>query len=201
MVIAPWTVRNYMQLGKLIYIRGGLMLEVWLGVCPEADAHGAAVYTTRFPLFNEYEAAEVARLGEAGYIEARGRQAVDAIRDDPLRVLRLCALRAADYWAGTMFTHTTPGGSPWPTSLTRAGLTLFLSAEVLVIGAWILSRRRIGADLRWLLAVVVVFSIVYCLTHVMVRFRAPVEPIMAVLVAASVMDFVRTRRVAPGSRL
>ena len=32
------------------------------------------------------------------------------------------------------------------------------------------------------------FSVVYCLTHVLVRFRAPTEPIMAIVVAVLLAD-------------
>lgn len=181
--ITPWTVRNYIQFDTLLYVRGGFMLELWLGVCPEADAHGAAVYRRQFPLLNAEVQRQVASTGEQAYLEECGERARAAIVADPWRFARLVAIRVVDYWAGTVFSHAGPGGSGWPRSTMRAAVTIFLLTEVGVIAVCLLVPGKLDADLRWLLAIVILFSLVYCLTHVQVRFRAPTEPIIAILVA------------------
>lgn len=190
-VITPWTVRNYVHFGELMYIRSGFALELWLGVCPEADAHGAAVYRNQFPLLNEEIQGKVVSVGERAFIEECGERTRAAIAADPWRFMRLIAVRAVDYWAGTVFSHAPPSGGGWPRSPARAAVTLFLLGEGLVIVMCLLLHRKIKRDLAWLLAIVLSFSLVYCLTHVQVRFRAPVEPIMAVIVAALLVETIQ----------
>ena len=180
--IAPWTVRNWVQLGKLAYIRTGLPLELWLGVCPEADPGGASVYPSQFPLRNPEVQRHVATVGEAAFITESGQKASEGIRRDPLRFARLTALRAADYWAGTVFIHSASGAG-WPETKGRLLLMAILLAEVLAIATLLVLVRHVDPNVWWMLGIVVVFSLIYCVTHVEIRFRAPTEPIMAILLS------------------
>ncbi len=182
--ITPWTVRNYVQSGKLMYVRNGFRHEMWLGVCPEAGGDRAEVYKQRFPLMNETVQGHIASIGEAAYIEECGRLAREAIIADPWRFMRLVAVRAVDYWAGTVLSHTGPAPRLWPRSSGRRGVTIFLLAELLVVVGGLLLRRRLWRQVGWLLAVVVSFSVVYCITHVELRFRAPTEPLVALILGA-----------------
>ena len=196
--VMPWTVRNYVHFGELMYIRSGLMHELWLGVCPEADTNPAAIFRRQSPLQDGEAQHRIASIGEQAYIKECSRHARAAISANPWRFVRLVALRTTDYWAGTLFSHRRPGGTGWPQSPTRLAVMLFLQIEGFAIVVCLLARRKISPDLRWLLAIVLLFSLVYCVTHVQLRFRAPIEPIMAVLAAISVTDMVgavRSRRV------
>jgi len=184
--IAPWTVRNYVRLGQLSYIRGGFGLELWLGVCPEADGQSSDVYPCRFPLLSEAEQERIAELGEQGYLRRCARQAVDSIAAHPVRYLGLVGLRAVDYWAGTLFTNAPPGQGGWPRRPARALVAAFMTAEVVLVLLALsvaAARRTVGPDARWLIALLLCFSATYCITHVMVRFRTPSEPALAVLAA------------------
>lgn len=185
LAIGPWTIRNYVHFGELGYVRGGLMMDVWLGVCPEADTEGMAVFANRFPLMNADEQRKVSLMGEEAYIDECGRRATAAINADPQRFLRLIALRVIDYWMGTVFSHaeeTQKNG--WPRHPRRAAVMLFLAAEALAIVACLILRRSAISDLWWLLAMLAVFSIIYCLTHMLLRFRAPTEPILAIVLGS-----------------
>lgn len=177
--ITPWTLRNHRVAGEIIYIRGGLGLEFWLGVCPEADTDGARVYAAQFPLLSEQAQSRVATLGERAYVAESRDRAFRVIREDPVRYAKLVAVRAVDYWFGTVYSHVAPGDGGWPGSTPRALGTTFAIFELLLLSGSLLARRRIVAPVRWLLGVVFVFSIVYAATHVQVRFRAPVEPVLA----------------------
>lgn len=195
LAIAPWTARNYVQLGEWSYIRGGLGLELWLGVCPEVDGAGG-VYESRFPFFSAAEQRRVAALGEQAYVRDCQARAWAAIQADPGRYLRLCAWRAVDFWGGTIFTHTDPGHNRWPQGLVRAGLMAWMAAEVGAIGVLLWIVGGIPRDLRWLLGMAAIFSVLYCLTHVELRFRAPLAPLMAILVACSAVLAQQRRRAA-----
>jgi 4-amino-4-deoxy-L-arabinose transferase-like glycosyltransferase len=195
--ITPWTVRNLVVLDELMYIRGGLWLEVWLGVCPEASGTGNRVYPTHFPLLNPDQQQRVAVLGEAAYIDEAGRMARAAIAADPLRFVHLSALRFVDYWAGTVFTHTTAGESRLPSSRARQVVLMVLLAETVVLLLGLLRWRRLPPGTGWLLGVIALFPLVYYFTHTAVRFRAPIEPLVGLIVAVVLVGLIRRRGHAP----
>lgn len=186
--ITPWTIRNYVQFDELMYVRGGFPIELWLGVCPEADTHGAAVYLAQFPLNNDDVQQHVASIGERAFIRECDERARAAITADPGRVVRLILVRIVDYWTGSAFSHAAPGSGGAPASGFRAAVMYFLIVETAIVVIAILIHRGSGHDLPWLLAIVICFSVVYCLTHVQVRFRAPTEPVMAILVGVLAMQ-------------
>jgi hypothetical protein len=188
--IAPWTVRNYAHFGEIMYVRGGLGLELWLGICPEADPGGEDVYKRQFPLNNPDVQRQVTEIGERAFIGERAGWAKEAIRLDPWRFARLSAIRAVDFWAGTTFGHAEPGPRGF-TSLRRNATAGLLLAETGIVVLGLALRRRVGGNLPWLLATVLAFSLVYCITHVQLRFRTPIEPVMAVMVAVLVVGKAR----------
>ncbi len=97
--------------------------------------------------------------------------------------LTLCGWRAVDYWTGTVFTHADPANGGWPTNTLRAACTVFMSLETLALIIGLLYVRHVGADLWWLVATILIYSIVYMLTHVQLRYRAPTEPLIAIVLA------------------
>ena len=200
--ITPWTMRNYVQFNELMYVRGGFPLDLWLGVCPEADAHGMAVFPAQFPLNNDEVQSHVASIGERRFIHECDERARAAIAADPRRFVRLISIRIVDYWTGSAFSHAAPDSGGRPASVFRAGVMYFLIAESFVVVLGLFINRGLGRDLSWLFAVVICFSVVYCLTHVQVRFRAPTEPLMAILVGVLAMRaFTRmTGRTRPSVR-
>ncbi len=197
--ITPWTIRNYVQFDELMYVRGGFPIELWLGVCPEADAHGAAVYTAQFPLNNDEVQRHVTTVGERAFIRECDERARAAIAADPWRFVRLILIRIVDYWTGSAFSHAAPDAGGTPASVFRAGVMYFLIAETALVVVALLTNRGPCRDVPWLLAIVICFSVVYCLTHVQVRFRAPTEPLMAILVG--VMALRAFARVRPAREL
>ena len=195
-VITPWTIRNYRAFDKLIYIRGGFMLNLWQGVCPEADTQPSEMFLRQYPLGSSREQQKVIAIGEQEYFKLQERHARAAIAADPGRYARLFAIRAVDFWLGTTFSHTPPGGSGWPTSPARQTVTIFLSVECLLIVLTLLLVRRPGPDVWWLIGMALAFSVVYCLTHVMVRYRAPCEPFIAIIIALLIARVFRSRTAA-----
>ncbi len=185
--VTPWTVRNFTHFDKLVYIRGGFMHELWLGVCPEADADRSNVFKKRFPLNNEDLQRHVASIGEQAYIDECAHLARDAIASDPIRFVRLIGVRSMDYWMGTVLSHTGPESQVLPRARSRLVVTVFLFAEFAMLVGGLLVRRRIGRQIGWLLAIIVCFSVTYCVTHVELRYRAPTEPLMAIILGAIAM--------------
>lgn len=195
--IAPWTIRNYVQFDELIYIRSGFMLQLWLGVCPEADANGAAMFQRHYPLSSIEVQRKVAEIGEEAFISECKRKAKEAIAADPARFAKLVMMRVVDYWTGASLTHAEPNGSVIPRSPGRMVVMIFLTVEVLVLLIALFMRSRHSNGLMWIFTILVLFSIVYCLTHVQVRYRTPSEPLVAVLLG--LLLFGRTSHAeAPG---
>jgi hypothetical protein len=60
-------------------------------------------------------------------------------------------------------------------------MLLFTLETLIVIGGFLLVRP-LPRPVPWLVAILIAFSLVYCVTHVQVRFRAPLEPVFAVLI-------------------
>jgi hypothetical protein len=183
-----------LHFGELIYVRGGVMGELWMGVCPEADADPGNVFNRWHPFRSPGEQGKIAQMGEHAYLKMCGQKAREAIVADPGRWLRLIGLRALDYWTGTVFTHVPRDTSGWPASPRRAAVAVFVLAEVIVLALGMLIVRQVRSDAWWLLAIIVSFSIVYCLTHVEIRYRAPSEPLMAILLGILVARLLHLRQ-------
>ena len=181
--VTPWTMRNYHHFGELSYIRGSFSLVLWLGACPEAHSDPAEVYAAWYPMQNEVQQRILLEKGEQAFFKDWQRMAHTAIRNDFGGWLKLCGWRALDYWAGTVFSHADPGDGGWPRKSLRAAGTVFMSLEALALVMGLLYVRHVGADLWWLVAIILVYSIVYMLTHVQLRYRAPTEPLIAIVLA------------------
>lgn len=181
--VTPWTMRNYHHFGELSYIRSSLGLVFWLGACPEAHSNPAEVYAAWYPMQNEVQQRILLEKGEQAYFEEWSRMAHTAIRNDFGGWLKLCGWRTIDYWTGTIFSHADPGDGGWPTNTLRAAGTVLMSLETLALIIGLLYVRHVGADLWWLVAITLIFSIVYMLTHVQLRYRAPTEPLIAIVLA------------------
>ncbi|MBI4717993.1 MAG: hypothetical protein HY763_09335 [Planctomycetes bacterium] len=189
--IAPWTVRNYNHFHTLSYIRGGLRLEFWLGFCPEAEQGPATVFRSRFPLKALPEQERVRSMGEQQYIKAVGHEGWEAVRAAPGRAARLVARRFADFWLGNaLSTSTLVADGQLRSPVAAAGVVVMI-AELVVFLACLLFVPRPTTDLWWLLAIMLSFSLIYSATHVMVRFRAPIDPVLAVGVATVVVGAAR----------
>ncbi|MCC7293371.1 MAG: hypothetical protein IT449_15030 [Phycisphaerales bacterium] len=194
--LIPWAWRTHEQLGAWCYVRDGFWQEVWLGVCPQADDGLAAALRAQFPLRSEEAAARFRELGEVAYFDDCERLAKTAICADPARYVRLSLRRLGDFWLGTVASHQGGGKEYWPEGWARRLATVFLSAETLasLVAAALVWRR--ARDLRWLTICLMVFSVVYALTHVEIRYRMPVEALIAVMVALGIAGGARPQEAA-----
>ena len=183
LALTPWTVRNYAHFHKLVYVRGGLGMQLWLGVCPEASERRDAIFEAQFPLMGDKPQRLIAEMGENAYIKRCMRQSLTAIREDPGRYLYLSGVRALDYWLGTLYSHRPPGRGGWPGGVFRSAGAVFLTIETLLLLYAVLTFHRLRPELRHLTGVVIIYSLTYCLTHTEVRYRAPCEPVLAVIVS------------------
>jgi 4-amino-4-deoxy-L-arabinose transferase-like glycosyltransferase len=169
--IAPWLVRNHQVFGKWMFIRSNFGAELRLGNGPGAD--GTWMFYLH-PTQNVVALREYEQMGEIAYVRERKQQALDFIRADYGRFAWLSVKRFVYYWGGR------------PRSSERAiwiDNSAFLASSVLAFWglARALGREKRGSWLFfWLL---LSYPAVYYFVYPHSRYRHPIEPEMAILVA------------------
>jgi len=181
--LTPWTIRNRVHFGEWMYVRCGFGLQLWLGACPEASAQPSRVLKNRFPLGAPEEKARLIREGETAYLQQCAADARSAIHADRGRYAGLVLIRTAEYWTGIQFTRFDSLREAIPKLGMRTVVVGFITLETFVLILALILRRRIPVELKWIIAIVLVTSLVYCLTYVETRYRAPYEPLMVMIVA------------------
>jgi 4-amino-4-deoxy-L-arabinose transferase-like glycosyltransferase len=187
LVMTPWTVRNYRALGKFVPVRSNFGLEFWLGNNPQAlEVNAFELH----PFVNRPQAEEYRSMGEVAYMRAKQHAALAFIRANPGTSTYFILRRIGDNW----FAVSDRVGSVLSNgSLYLKGYLFFNAAMTLL--AWF------GAAMAWrarnlyrapYVLVLLAYPLVFYVTHALVRYRFPMEPILAVL-AASGVSYALTR--------
>jgi len=176
LLLMPWTIRNHRALGEWLPLRSNFGVELWLGNNPAGnDVNSFALH----PFQNPLEASRFKSLGEIEYMKQKEHEAIAFMRANPGTTLHLVARRVALYWFAVSdrprFDWST---APWYVRY------LVLPNLLMILFAWFgaataLRRNRPGAML-FVLALLV-FPIPYYITHALVRYRFPLDPILAIL--------------------
>jgi 4-amino-4-deoxy-L-arabinose transferase-like glycosyltransferase len=162
LVLLPWTMRNYATFHRILPIRDNFGLELWLGN-HEGVTH---VFDKDFPILDP---TEYNRLGEIRFMEAKRDIALEFIGRNPGTFLRLSARHCFQFWS-------LPEGSAW------LGLSLL---------AWIgtaLALRKKGLDAVPYALAVLVFPLVFYVTHAFSSYRHPIEPVILLLAAYAMVS-------------
>jgi len=164
LVLMPWTIRNYVEFHKIVPVRDNFGLELWIG------NHDAVTYLFEFnggfPLLDP---AEYNRLGEIAFMEFKRDVALDFIRKNPFKFLRLSAQRFFYYWSA-------------PDRYTWIPLSLLSWA-----GAFLACRRKGSPGCPYAI-VLLSFPVVYYVTHPWSTYRHPTEPVMIILASYVVVS-------------
>jgi 4-amino-4-deoxy-L-arabinose transferase-like glycosyltransferase len=180
MCCVPWTVRNYLTFHKFIPLRSNFGLELWLGNNDQVpDTWAGFLHPNDYPPERE----KFARLGEAAYMEEKQHEAVQFMLGHPRDTLRFFWRRFADNWMGTW----DPIQDVWHSLGWDSKTTLVsnISFSLLgLIGLLMLFRQK--NPFAFPIAMFpLVYPIVYYVTHSSLRYRHPIDPIMAVLTAVA----------------
>jgi hypothetical protein len=179
----PWTVRNYVEFHKLIPLRSNFSFELWSGNNNIFDPHtGNAM--ARITLYGEVR--QYTQLGETAYMQDKWRKATLFIRTHPLLESKLFLARIISTWMGTQrpwndFLHA----DSWLPRLVFAVNALLLLGTL--AGIVLLYRRRSAAAFPLAIAPLV-FPIVYYITHTSLRYRHPLDPVLVILTAFSLIS-------------
>jgi hypothetical protein len=164
-LLAPWVIRNYAQLGHPVVTRTNPGLELRISNNDLADAnekinlrHG--LYERYHPLQNKAEAEKVRELGEVEYNRRAFAEAKDWIRSRPGRFLELTMGRIKLFWFPEVDT---------PRSVLLGGLSVGALG-----GAFLLLRQNLASGLVLLLPLMV-YPLPHYLVHSMIRHRSPID--------------------------
>jgi 4-amino-4-deoxy-L-arabinose transferase-like glycosyltransferase len=195
-VCFPWMLRNASVLGAFS-LRPNFGVEMRIGNHDDANGH---------PMPTQYHPSHVAaefelyqELGEVEYASENMQRACTWIAAHPAEFLGLTSKRARLFWVGE-----------WPTSDPRkldgaatardpaSWIKFFAFASCGIGGIAALAVARIARDVRLLLvASVALFGAPYYVSHVSERYRFPIDPLLVLLCAMTILsigDRLRARR-------
>jgi 4-amino-4-deoxy-L-arabinose transferase-like glycosyltransferase len=182
--MVPWTVRNYRVFGKFIVLRSNFGLELWLGNnLNVTDTMGQ----WQHPSANREEAAKYVRMGEIAYMADKQQKALAYMRSHPVDTLNLIFRRFEMNWLAFSDSPVDVwinGGVFSRTFLALNGL-LSLLCFFGVLAAY---RAQLPDAAPFAIALLV-FPLVFYVTHSSLRYRFPIDPIMLILAAGAVANF------------
>lgn len=174
--LAPWTARNYLKFGKIVPVKDNFGLELWLGNNPDVKTNWTPDH---HPGSDRYEWQQLLQLGEVKYMQGKQRQADAFIEAHPIIFLRIVFSRVVDTWTGREDARF----DRWLFALhARTACVWFTSVmSVLSLAGAFLLWRSFGWDAApvWLGAAL--FPVTYYVSHVTLRYRHPVDPLLAIL--------------------
>ena len=179
--LVPWTARNYRAFGKFIVLRSNFGLEFWLGNNPGVpDTWSPWLH----PNDSREEAEKYRTLGEVTFMEQKNREAVEFVRTHPADTLRFIYRRFVNTWLSMTDSPVDEWrSSPW---YVRGFMVLNLSFSLFTWLGVLYATRTKFAEVPAYLAMLLIFPLVFYLTHSSLRYRFPMDPIMMVLAAYGV---------------
>jgi hypothetical protein len=176
--LVPWTIRNYRVFGKFIVLRSNFGLELWLGNNPGVpDTWSPWLH----PNDSREEAEKYARMGEIAFMAEKQQEAFEFMRTHSADTMHFIFRRFLNTWLGTTDSPADEwNNSPW---YLRAFIILNVFFPVLTLLGALFARRWGSDDALAYFIVLLVFPLVFYLTHSSLRYRFPMDPIMMVLAA------------------
>lgn len=213
-ITVPWTVRNWMVYGELVFIKSTFWYAFWQGNNPASWGTDKIPKPTAEILRHEHDGtlaglnralwearhetvyiddvllkpggyAGLIGLSEPERCRELGRRALQFVREQPGRYLRLCLLRLR-YWL--LFDETNPKAAHWLYRLSTVVL-LVLGTAGLVL-SW-----RYRNTLWPTYTIFLLLTVFHALVIVSVRFRIPAEPLAFLWAAFPVAALMERRRV------
>ncbi len=169
---AAWMARNVLVFDQWVFIRSGFGLELSKGVLNNDLAGETGRY---LPNRNPLELAKYRRQGELAYIQGRLNGALASIRENPGAYGRKIVKRIPAFWVGY---RENPGVFLFYGRFLSLKKTLF---GLLGIGAFFSFFFTRTKESRLLLAILIFYPLVFYLTHIELRQRLPLEPLLLAL--------------------
>ena len=192
LVLSPWIVRNYRAFHRLIPIRDGFGLELYLGNNGYSERW---VNSSLHPNHNDAELKEYEQSGEPAYMAHKQRQALSWIRAHKGWFAAITLRRALYMWTGFWsFDKAYLDEEPLdpPNILVATTLTLLAFA-----GLAVAFREGNRSAPRFALTLLF-FPLAYYVSHPETYYLRPLDPPIAILGMFAAIRFAERRRTVHG---
>lgn len=193
LVVAPWDIRNYVVLHKILPLRDNFWVEVRVGNTGDiSDIYPDwAIPSTSAAQWNELH-----RVGEIAYIAEMRQLALRFISENPGVFAWLTWKRFVFVWTG--FWSLQPEYArheplQLPNVFFCSSVTLLMLVGLLLV--WRDRREHFPPYA----AVLAAYPAVYYVTHPTMDYRHPIDPILVILIAYAVLSVLDRRRAARSS--
>jgi Dolichyl-phosphate-mannose-protein mannosyltransferase len=174
LILAPWIARNYIVFDRVL-LRSNLGLELALGNL--SDAGDPRAWQQIHPAVNPAEMVRYRTLGELRYMAEMQRRTMQVIEAQPATFIHNTAAHVLYFWFGvTSFARI------FDFPMVLFGVPTFAA----FLGLWMAVRHRAPSSVPFA-ATIVVFPLIYYVTHPDLRFRHLIEPELIVLAAYGVV--------------
>ncbi len=181
-VVSPWTVRNYRTLHIVCPVRDNFWEELWSGNTGDTSS---PMPGWTHPGSNPAEMKLYQAYGEVPYLAQKREMAVARITQHPLSFATLTLRRAAYYWTGCWslapdYVRSEPFQLP---------NVFFCSSLTLLMLFGMRSWWRMDSDAALpYLILIVVFPLTYYISHPLMDYRQPIEPVIVPLIVVGVQS-------------
>ncbi len=184
LILMPWLARNYRVFGQPVFIRSNFGAEFRMGNGP--GAAGLWMFWLH-PKDNPIEFQKYRTMGELAYVRSRRQEALAFIRRTPGMFAGLCARRFVYYWSDP----------PWNERVIPPKNVFFLASSILAFwGLGLMLRNGVrGAALLGF--VMFAHPLVYYIVWTHPRYRAPIEPVLCLLILYLISQTSNFRRRYP----
>jgi len=177
----PWTIRNYVQFHKFIPLRSNFAFELYIGNNENYDDQHRS---RPGAITQDREIFRYLHMGETAFMEEEKRKAEAFIVEHPRIELWLISQRFVDFWTGTSS----------PLAAFRQADSLWLRLILLCndlaplcafLGVIVLLATKNSYALP-VVAIPILFPLLYYVTHTSLRYRHPIDPVVLLLVVIGV---------------
>ena len=177
----PWTIRNYLQFHKFIPLRSNFTFELYIGNNENYDDQHKS---RPGAITQDREILRYLHMGETAFMEEEKRKAFAFIASHPRVESWLITQRFVDFWTGTAT----------PLAAFREAHSLWLGLVLLCndvaplcafLGILVLLATKNAYALP-VVAIPVIFPLLYYVTHTSLRYRHPIDPVVLLLAAIGV---------------
>jgi hypothetical protein len=184
LLILPWTIRNYRAFGTFVLLNTNAGFAFFWGNHPIYGTNFVPLLPGGSDAYYNLIPVELRSLNEAALDQALLKRGVQFIVDEPFRLIMLSVSRAREF-----FKFWPSPESGLISNISRVG-SFGVSLPFMLYGLWALLAldwKSIRADEKWGVILLLVFTLVYTVTHLLswalVRYRLPIDAILLIFAA------------------
>lgn len=173
-----WLARNFLVFHELVFIRSGFGLELSLGI---RDYEFTSDKPASLPNRNPVELEKFRQMGELGYMQSRLDDAIQWIKANPWEYGERIGNRIIAYWTGYRVSQIYLFYGRFE-EVKRVFFTL--PALGVILSLFFLKKK----NLLLIHPILLLYPVVYYVTHVELRYRLPLEPLLYGLAIGAVVS-------------